>query len=312
MDGVNVGIGRLPNLIVAGVPKAGTGSLFAYLTQHPEICGADEKEVGYFNFFNPQRHSGEPPPTESYAKHFSQCGDQRYAVEATPTYSYGGAPVIQAVQQVLGRPKIIISLRNPVDRLWSAYTFQRTLGNIIGLQSFEEYLRACASRAPDGSDLVPRDHLHGLYIGQYERYIGLWLDAFGEDLRIVFAEDLARDPERVFADLLRWLGLDPGAVALDLAPRNTTKHARSPRFAKAVYSLKRSTDNLGLLPSRVRRPVRRLYERINAGKFSESLDPDTRRHVAEIYRPSNEATARALTSHGYHDLPDWLTVTEAP
>ena len=124
----------MANLLVAGVPKAGTGSMWAYLTRHPDICGADEKEVGYFNYYNPRRHTGEPPPVESYARHFAHCGDQRYALDATPTYSYGGRPVIEAVQSILDRPKIIITLRNPVDRLFSAYTFQRTLGNITGLR----------------------------------------------------------------------------------------------------------------------------------------------------------------------------------
>jgi hypothetical protein len=303
---VDVSSGRLPNLIVAGVPKAGTGSLFAYLTQHGDICGSDEKEVGYFNYFNPQRHSGEPPAVESYMQHFRHCAGERYAVEATPTYSYGGAPVIQAVKHLLDRPKIIISLRNPVDRLWSAYTFQRSLGNITGFASFEDYLAACERRAPDGSDLVPRDHLHGLYIGYYERYIGLWLDAFGENLRVVFAEDLARDPSRTVIGLFRWLGIDAEPNALDLSPRNTTKHARSPRMAKVVYSVKRSTDQMGLLPSGIRRPLRRVYERINAGEASERLKPETRAHVTELYRASNRATARMLTSHGYTDLPPWL------
>lgn len=303
-----MGTGRLPNLLVAGVPKAGTGSLFAYLTQHHDICGADEKEVGYFNYYNPRRHSGEPPPVESYAAHFGHCGNQRYAVEATPTYSYGGRPVIDAVQRVLGRPKIVMSLRDPVDRLWSAYTFQRTLGNITGLQSFDSYLRACESRPRDGSDLVPRDHLHGLYIGFYEQYIGLWLDAFGDDIKVVFAEELSRDPVRVVTDLFRWLDVDADATFLDLAPRNTTKHARSPRVAKLVYSVKRASDNLGRLPSGVRRPLRRVYERVNAAELPESLDADMRKHVDDIYRASNEATAKALTAHGYRDLPAWLQV----
>src|SRR5680860_1846194 len=68
--------GRLPNLLVAGVPKAGTGSLFAYLSQHPDICRADEKEVGYWNYYNPRRHSGAPPPLDDYRKHFAACGSR--------------------------------------------------------------------------------------------------------------------------------------------------------------------------------------------------------------------------------------------
>lgn len=308
-----VGPGRLPNLLVAGVPKAGTGSLFAYLTQHPDICGADEKEVGYFNFYNPGRHVGEPPAVETYMAHFAHCGNTRYAVEASPTYSYGGQPVIDAVQRVLDRPKIIISLRDPADRLWSAYTFQRSLGNITHLPSFDAYLRACEMRRRDGSDLAARDHLHGLYIGFYGDYIGSWLDAFGDDLRVIFAEELARDPQRVVADLFRWLEIDPeAAAALDLAPRNTTRRARSPRVAQLVHSLKRWIDRARPAPagarraSRGRQIVRRAYEVVNAADRNETMDPHARRRVEDIYRSSNETTSRALTAHGYRDLPVWL------
>lgn len=299
--------GRLPNLLVAGVPKAGTGSLFAYLTQHPEICRGDRKEVGYLNYYNPQRHSGEPPPIEAYMAHYIGCRQQRYAIDATPTYSYGGRPVIDAARQVLGRPKVIITLRNPVDRLWSAYAFQRTLGNITGLQTFDEYLRVCKQRKRDGSDLVPRDHLHGLYIGYYADYIGDWLDAFGDDVRIIFNDEMARDPAKVLADLFQWLDIDTAVTeTMDLVPRNRTVHARSPRVAKAVFSLKRTADRLGRLHPAVRAPLRRAYERVNAGELPERLTPEMRQHVEDLYRASNEATAQLLTAHGYQDLPVWL------
>lgn len=301
--------GRLPNLIVAGVPKAGTGSLFAYLRQHPDICPADEKEVGYFNFYNPRRHSGDPPPVDTYRQHFAHCADQRYAFEATPTYSYGGQPVIDAIRSVLSKPKIIITLRNPVERLWSAYTFQRELGNLTALPTFQDYVQACERRPRDGSDLVPRDHMHGLYIGFYADYVPQWLDTFGADLKVIFTEQLSADPTRVVSDIFRWLDIDATVASdLDLAARNTTQHPRSTRVAKLAYSAKRSADRLRLLPPGIRDPLRRLYRRANAGDPPEEMTADVRRHVEELYQASNEQTAQVLSMNGYEDLPTWLRV----
>jgi hypothetical protein len=304
-------VGRLPNLLVAGVPKAGTGSLFAYLAQHPDICASDEKEVGYFNFFNPQRKQGTPPPLDEYRRHFAHSHGERYAFEATPTYSYGGRPVIDAVRATLQEPKVIICLRDPVDRLWSAYTFQRELGNLTRMSSFEEYLAACERRNRDGSDLVPHDHMHGLYIGFYADYVPLWLDAFGDDIKVIFADQLFGDPTAVVGSLFRWLDLDDSTVtALDLAPRNPTQHPRSIRAARIAYSIKRSGDRLRLLPPRVREPMRRVYGRVNAGRAPERMAPDVRRHVEDLYRDSNRATARALLARGYRNLPAWLEAAE--
>ncbi|HET7356784.1 MAG TPA: sulfotransferase domain-containing protein [Nocardioidaceae bacterium] len=295
--------GRLPNLLVVGVPKAGTGSLFAYLTQHPDVCGADEKEVGYFNFFNPRRKQGAPPPLDAYRAHFAHCTGERYAVEATPTYSYGGRPVIDAIRATLPSVKVVISLRDPVQRLWSAYTFQRELGN--EQRTFSAYLDACERRNRDGSDLVPRDHHHGLYIGYYADYVPLWLDAFEEDIRVVFADDLAGRPQAVVGDLLRWLDLDD-SVPLDLSLRNRTHHPRSTRAARLAYSVKRAGDRWGLLPGSLRGRLRRMYLRANEGHPPEEMADDDRRRAEALYRESTEQTARALAAHGYTRLPGWL------
>src|SRR5919107_198212 len=257
--------GRLPNLLVVGVPKAGTGSLFAYLSQHPDICPADEKEVGYFNHFNPRRHTGPVPPLADYRRHFAHCNGECYAFEATPTYSYGGRPVIDAIRATLDRPRIILTLRNPVDRLWSAYTFQRELGNLTEFASFEEYLAACRRRRRDGTDLVPHDHMHGVYIGYYGDFVPLWLDAFDADIRVIFTEQLTQDPIGVVGGIFGWLGVDRDlATSLDLAPRNRTNHPRSVRAARAAYSVKRFAERHGRLPTSVREPLRKVYQGANS------------------------------------------------
>ena len=301
--------GRLPNLLVVGVPKAGTGSLFAYLSQHPDICPADEKEVGYYNHFNPRRHTGPVPSIDTYRQHFAGWREERYGFEATPTYSYGGRPVIDAIRQTLERPKILLILRNPVDRLWSAYTFQRELGNLAEFASFEDYLAVCRQRRRDGSDLVPRDHLHGLYIGYYVDYVPLWLDAFGDDIRVLFTEDLTRDPVGVIGGVFGWLGIDEHvATTMDLAPRNRTNHPRSIRSARLAYSVKRWVEGRRRLPAALREPLRRLYQRANSGAPPEAMSPQVRREVEALYRESNEQTAAALAAHGYDPLPGWLPV----
>ena len=300
---------RIADLVVAGVPKAGTGSLFAYLAQHPDVCASNLKETGYFNHYNPQRHTGPVPPIETYARHFAHAAGERYALEATPTYSYGGRPVIQAMRTVLGKPRIIISLRDPADRLWSAYTFQRSVGNNARIGSFEEYLQVLEQRHREGVQPVPRDGLHGLRIGFYADYLGDWFDEFGDDLRVVFLEDLKRDPRAVVASLCTWLGIDTGVVdSLDAEPRKVTQHPRSTLLAAAARTVKRRSERL--LPPSAQRGLRRAYAHLNSGgELTERFDPELRRHVQDIYRESNRATAELLVARGYHDLPGWLTVS---
>jgi hypothetical protein len=96
---------------------------------------------------------------------------------------------------------------------------------------------------------------------------------------------------------------------MDLGPRNTTHHPRSTRAARLVYSVKRAADRKGLMPARLRKPLRRVYARANAGRPPEQMTVETRQHVEDLYRASNEQTARTLLEHGYRDLPAWLAAT---
>ena len=304
--------GRLANLLIVGVPKAGTSSLFNYLAQHPAICGSDKKEIGHFNYFNPSRHAAERRPSmESYMAHFAHCSGQPYALEATPSYCYKGQAVIDAIRELLPDPKVVITLRNPTDRLWSDYTFQRSLGNIPKIRSFDQYIRACEQRREGWTDIALTSHLQGLLIGFYADYVPSWLDAFGTDVRVVFSEDLAQEPTRVLTSLFGWLEIDSEISALDLDARNVTAHARSPRVASIVYALKRLGDRFRILPHPVREQLRLAYLRVNIGSPPERLDPEMRRRVDEIYRSSNADTARALAAHGYRELPTWLPAPNA-
>ena len=299
---------RLPNLLIVGIPKAGTTSLFAYLAQHRDICGCTVKEPGYFDQFSPRRPANKVPMTiEQYQELFSACGAAQYAMEATPSYCYGGQPTIDAIRSSLPNPRIIISLRNPTDRLWSAYTFQRSQGNLPGIRSFAEYLAVCEQRHVDGTDRVATDHLQGLATGFYAEYVPLWVRAFGDHARVIFAEELASQPLAVLHGLCAWLGIDlPGPETFDLEAKNVTVHARSPHLARTVYRLKRAGDRRRMLPGPLRERLRRVYLRFNAGGSAGSLPDGMRRRVDGIYEESNREMLRVLNQYGYDRFPSWL------
>jgi DNA-binding GntR family transcriptional regulator len=60
------------------------------------------------------------------------------------------------------------------------------------------------------------------------------------------------------------------------------------------------------LPTVVREPIRKVYQRANSGRAPQSMSPEVRRQVEALYRESNERAAAALRAHGYQHLPDWL------
>ena len=93
---------------------------------------------------------------------------------------------------------------------------------------------------------------------------------------------------------------------MDLAPRNRTNHPRSVRAARLAYSVKRTAERYGRVPTAIREPLRRAYQRVNSGKPPKGMAPQMRQELEQLYRESNEQTAAALRSHGYAELPPWL------
>src|SRR5665809_53913 len=115
---------RLPNLLIAGVSRAGTTSLFRYLGQHPDVCASDVKELRYFT---PLRYGDPPGPVETYAAHFGGCADTRYRLEATPGYFYGGRALARGIHEVCpADSRVVVSLRSPADRCWSWFSFVKS------------------------------------------------------------------------------------------------------------------------------------------------------------------------------------------
>ena len=85
----------LPNVVVAGAPKCGTSSLFAWLCDHPDVCGSQVKETRYLlDASSPLARSGsyERGGIQGYAAYFEHCAERatppRVIVEATPDYLY--------------------------------------------------------------------------------------------------------------------------------------------------------------------------------------------------------------------------------
>lgn len=294
----------LPDLLIAGVPKAGTGSLFAYLAQHPDVCASTKKETG---FFTPRSPDGRAGPVSEYERYFAHRTGERYAMEATPAYCYGGPAVRAAIRETLGAPRVLMILREPGDRLWSAYTFQRSLGHLKGIGSFEEYVEACVRERERHPAIAEQGYLKGLSIGMYGTYLPGWADDVGEELRVLFFDDLRDDPATVVGDVCGWLGIDRGAAAgFDYDVRNPTVHPRSVALARGADAARTAARRLLRRAPGVRRKLRDGYFRVNAGEIDERPSEDVRARLDELYAPSNARTAATVRALGVTRPPAWL------
>ena len=105
----------LPNYLIIGAQKTGTSSLFHYLSMHPQVINSNKKEVHYFdkNFERPLNWYKQFFPFKFIANNYT-------IGEATPDYLYHPF-VAQRIYNTIPEVKLIIILRNPVERVISHY-----------------------------------------------------------------------------------------------------------------------------------------------------------------------------------------------
>lgn len=208
----------LPNFLIIGSQRAGTSSLFSYLRTHPAVVPSYVKEVHYFDR-NFQRGLGWYRsffPTVAYREVVRRRTGLEPAIgEATPGYIFH--PLVpERAAGLLPQVKLIVLVRNPVDRAYSSYWHRRAQG-LEDLPSFEQAiakesqrLEAEESQTLDGDDYTSsarRLHSYltrGLYAEQLTRWFGLFPR---DQFLIERSEDFFTEPAAVMKRVCDFLEL---------------------------------------------------------------------------------------------------------
>lgn len=207
----------LPNFIIIGAQKSGTGSLYRYLLEHPDIFPALRKEIRYFdrNFSR---------GLNWYRYHFPSRASRWFRLkirkkafltgEATPEYLF--LPhVARRMRALLPGIKLIVLLRNPAIRAYSHY--QHKVRHEVEQLPFDEAL-ACEDDRISGERArmiedekfvsAPLRHFSYLARGVYVDQLKEWLEIFSEEqILIIRSEDLFEDPTKIYDKVISFLGL---------------------------------------------------------------------------------------------------------
>ncbi|NHA66587.1 sulfotransferase family protein [Phycicoccus flavus] len=212
-----------PDFLVVGTKRGGTTSLWNYLVEHPDVlpmfpASQEIKSPHYFDihYDRGRRWYRSHFPTEAERdRHERRTGNRALAGEASPYYMFHPlAP--QRIAADLPSVRLVVSLRNPVDRIWSHY-HERVAGQTETL-SFDDALEAETGRLMGEAERIVADspsyysHHHDLssYLarGRYDEQLAVLLDLFPpERLLVLRAEDFYADPAAELAKVCDHLGL---------------------------------------------------------------------------------------------------------
>jgi hypothetical protein len=295
-----------PTFLILGTSKAGSTSLYHYLSQHPDVFMSEPKEP---LFFQTEYQRGIEYYWNSY---FQKYGGQKEIGEAC-TKNLQLPFVARRVADMLPDARLFVLCRNPVERTISAYWHSHSHGveplsfeaaiekNLRRLETgprFEDETEASLYARVADQGIKALQRAYGFYIepGYYAEHIERYRALFGEArIKVIFFEDLTRDASGVVADVQRFLGLEPRRLH-DLKAQNQAMSRVGAMFCSTVANL----PGVNRIPQSWRTQVRARISRRLHGKGPQIGDT-TRRMLVEHFRPHNERLEE-LTGR---DLAHW-------
>jgi len=302
-----------PNFFVVGTPKAGTTALYYYLDQHPSIYMSPIKEPAFFatDLFELKRQLGtvEADPNElqaylngpmterrngvisdweDYLKLFKNVRQETAVGEVSANY-LGSSVAPRAIRERIPHARILIMLRDPVDRLYSQYSEALAEG-----EAQPEFLSWVDEQREAEEKLDPR--LGAVWNGFYARHVTRYRAHFPEEqIRIYFYQDYRKTPRQTLKDIFTFLEVDPD-FETDMSRRhNVTLQPRSRILQTATAPVR--TVLRHLLPSEVREGLKSKIHR-----RPRQLTAAERRAVLRIYQQD----IRELQDLVKRDLSEWI------
>jgi len=278
---------KLPNFLIVGAAKSGTTSLYYYLKEHPEICiSKNIKETFFFtgkDFKDVNKEScnyGRYAVTslERYKLLFNHCGNKKVRGEVCVAYLFFYKESIQNIKKILSdKVKIIIVLRNPIDRAFSNYLHHVRDG--CEKETFEKALSLEKERKR-------KKWWWGYYLieaGMYYDQVKAYLENFSE-VKIYLYDDLKKDPLSLVQDIYRFLEVNDSFTPKSLGIKYNVSGIPKNRFFYEIIF--KSNPIKSVITPFIPRNLREKIIAIASQKLLKKpqMKPETREYLKELYQ----------------------------
>lgn len=221
------------NFFIVGAPKSGTTSLYYYLQEHPEVEMSREKEPDYFSYdsiqkqgmyYSNQRINSE----EKYHSLFNKKSKGVIFGEASVSYLFYNK-VANRIKQYNADAKIIIMLRNPIDRAFSHYLMDFRLGLVS--DSFENIINKTSKHK--NAQLFYQQYIE---VSEYSNQIERYLKEFNiNNILFIDYEDFKKDARRVVRNVYDFLDINSEYKA-DVHKKHNIFTMPKNNFIRRLYS----------------------------------------------------------------------------
>ena len=197
-------IKALPSFLGIGASRSGTTAIYDYMKRHSDIFVPEEKELHYFTYFRLKNSISKTNMVAFYRNHFKKAHSYTSKGEISPSYLWF-PDTAQNIFNFLGPIKIIVILRNPVERAISDFQYSWKYGiNKVDIKGF--VLKGIEDLNQKSLKLTPFSPSAVLWKGFYSKQIEPYIRIFGKKrVQILLFDDLVDDKQKLKKQLCDFL-----------------------------------------------------------------------------------------------------------
>ena len=296
--------------MIVGAQKAGTSSLLRYLAQHPDIYTHAQPEMTFFLQDREYSRGYESAFAKYFAGKYDHDDIANKRLIAKNVMVMHSTEVMQRIYEHNPEMHLVILLREPVARAYSAYWWARRRG-WENIRTYEEALAAEEARLNE--DWFKWRQCAYQYNGIYYPHVKNLITQFGlNNVHCILTDDLKGNAQAVCQQLFMHIGVHPDFKPVIGERHNQAAMPRSERFNYLFTQFLASHNPL-------RRAIRKLLPDATAYKLRKAildwndkpqknlnstpppLNPETREQQMAYFKPFNEQLAELLG----RDLSAW-------
>lgn len=278
---------ELIDLFIVGAQKSGTTSLKNYLGEHPQINTHFQKEFAFF-YDDKEYAQGE---TKAFRKYFSKLPQKNITI-AKNAGLYVKETAVARLKDHNPDCILVVILRNPVERAYSAFQMERNYGNFSG--QFED-LRTILTAA----DTDDWRYEFFIKMGMYAQYLQTIYKYFPREQVLLYRfEDLCDAPKKICTELFTRLNVDASFEPDTSVKHNVTHNMRSSGYAKFVKRLLHNNNPIKkvartILPSQQDYKLGEMMRNINKSSDTpQRMSPEMRTVLTEFYAQHNDELSK--------------------
>lgn len=277
-----------PKFLVVGAARSGTTALHHYLQQHKEIFLPAQKEPCFFCFVDEQlrykngKFAFAITDTNKYEKLFEKANPNQVTGEISTPYLYLHHQTINNIKKYhsdSANLKILIILRNPIERAYSQYLWKVRDGREE--LSFEAALKQEKQRMEDNYSFDYFYAHRGLYYEQVKDY----LENF-KSVKIILFEEFKFSFEKTMIDLCDFLEVKNDFKFIRKHPVNSSSFPRFGKLGRIItVESKIKFKLLRYIPEEIKTGIKETFLRLNTSdKFPLPIAAATRVYLHEYYK----------------------------